>query len=223
MEKYITFYFEVPSPHTLHSPSKNAEIVYVNQISTVPLPKWRQLAHRRLQAHPSPLTPMNTLLASGLPAWLSDLLVPRLMALEVFKNAPHGAPNHCLVNEYLPGQGILPHEDGPAYHPVVATVSLGSSAVLDLYVKGDTEKSQSRVLQERRSLLITTGEMYYGCLHGISELEIDEKLEDVVNWGLVDRKSDFAKAQSARGTRISLTFRDVLKVKTLKGLSFLGM
>lgn len=144
------------------------------------------------------------------------------MALEVFKNAPHGAPNHCLVNEYLPGQGILPHEDGPAYHPVVATVSLGSSAVLDLYLKGNTEKSQSRALQERRSLLITTGEMYYGWLHGIAELEIDENLEQVVNWGLVDRKSDFAEARSARGTRISLTFRDVLKVKTLKGLNFLG-
>lgn len=144
------------------------------------------------------------------------------MALEVFEIAPHGAPNHCLVNEYLPGQGILPHEDGPAYHPVVATVSLGSSAVLDLYLKGNTEKPRARVLQEKRSLLITTGEMYYGWLHGISELEIDEQLEEVVNWGLVDRKTDFAEARGARGTRISLTFRDVLKVKTLKGLSFLG-
>lgn len=165
---------------------------------------------------------MNTLLASSLPAWLSDFLIPRLIALEVFKNAPHGSPNHCLINEYLPGQGILPHEDGPAYHPVVATVSLGSSAVLDLYRKGDTEKPQSRVLQERRSLLITTGEMYYGWLHGIAELEIDEQLEGVVNWELVERKTDFAEARSARGTRISLTFRDVLKVKTLKGQSFLG-
>lgn len=64
-------------------------------------------------------------------------MIPRLMALEVFKDAPHGAPNHCLVNEYLNGQGILPHEDGPAYHPVVATVSLASSAVLDFYPKGD--------------------------------------------------------------------------------------
>lgn len=144
------------------------------------------------------------------------------MVLEVFKDAPHGEPNHCLVNEYLPGQGILPHEDGPAYHPIVATVSLGSSAVLDLYPKGDTERSQWRVFQERRSLLITTGEMYNGWLHGIAELEFDVQLEEVVNWGLVDRKMDYAEARSERGTRISLTFRDVLKVKTLKGLSFLG-
>lgn len=149
-------------------------------------------------------------------------MIPRLMALEVFKDAPHGAPNHCLVNEYLTGQGILPHEDGPAYYPVVATVSLGSSAVLDLYPKGDAERPQLRVFQERRSLLITTGEMYNGWLHGITELEVDERLEEVVNWELVDRKADFVEARSARSTRISLTFRDVLKVKTLKGLSFLG-
>lgn len=168
------------------------------------------------------MTEKNTLLASSLPAWLSDLVIPSLMALGVFKDAPHGAPNHCLVNEYLPGQGILPHEDGPAYHPVVATVSLGSSAVLDLYPKGDTERPQLRVFQERRSLLITTGEMYNGWLHGIAELEVDERLEEVVNWGLVDGKTDYAEARNARGTRISLTFRDVLKVKTLRGLNFLG-
>lgn len=168
------------------------------------------------------MTEKNTLLASSLPAWLSDLVIPSLMALGVFKDAPHGAPNHCLVNEYLPGQGILPHEDGPAYHPVVATVSLGSSAVLDLYPKGDTERPQLRVFQERRSLLITTGEMYNGWLHGIAELEVDERLEEVVNWGLVDGKTDYAEARSARGTRISLTFRDVLKVKTLRGLNLLG-
>ena len=32
-------------------------------------------------------------------------------------------PNHVLVNEYLPGQGIMPHTDGPLFHPTIATVS----------------------------------------------------------------------------------------------------
>ena len=40
-----------------------------------------------------------------------------------------------LVNEYLAGQGILPHEDGAAYWPVVGTVSLGGVVVLDVYEK----------------------------------------------------------------------------------------
>ena len=32
-------------------------------------------------------------------------------------------PNHVLVNEYLPGQGIMPHTDGPLFHPTIATVN----------------------------------------------------------------------------------------------------
>lgn len=132
-------------------------------------------------------------------------------------------PNHCLVNEYLPDQGILPHEDGPAYYPVVATVSLGSPGVLDVYAKSQLQEPRWRVLQERRSLLITTGEVYSGWLHGIAGLSIDERLEATANWDLIGSKEEFAQGTSERGTRISLTFRDVAKVKTLgKGLGFWG-
>ena len=48
---------------------------------------------------------------------------------------PHTAPNHILINHYKPGEGIHPHEDGPAYAPVTATVSLGAHTVLDVYEK----------------------------------------------------------------------------------------
>ncbi|KAJ9105524.1 hypothetical protein QFC21_001895 [Naganishia friedmannii] len=48
-----------------------------------------------------------------------------------------GKPNQLLINEYSAGQGIAPfvqpHEDGAAYHPAVATISLGSGQCLDLY------------------------------------------------------------------------------------------
>ena len=40
-------------------------------------------------------------------------------------------PNHVLLNEYLPGQGILPHTDGPTYASRTATISLMSSVVLE--------------------------------------------------------------------------------------------
>jgi alkylated DNA repair protein alkB family protein 6 len=35
-------------------------------------------------------------------------------------------PNHVLLNEYLPGQGISPHLDGDLFYPTIATVSLGN-------------------------------------------------------------------------------------------------
>ena len=39
-------------------------------------------------------------------------------------------PNHILLNEYLPGQGISPHLDGDLFYPTIATVSLGNSIVI---------------------------------------------------------------------------------------------
>lgn len=173
------------------------------QINDVPLPRWRTLAHRRLQAHPSPLSSSNTLLDAPLSAWLSEPIIQRLLSLQasttdpdpkdqssdstgahgcsngghptkrktyVFDDSPHGKPNHVLINEYLPGQGIMPHEDGDAYWPVVCTVSLGAGIVYDAYPKTRLPGHQSkkwRILQEPRSLLITTGNMYKDCLVGL--------------------------------------------------------
>lgn len=76
---------------------------------------------------------------------------------------------------------IKPHEDGGAYFAAVATVSLGSHTLLDIYryanesdivkaeakVKEEGSEARSReqeprfsILQERRSLLITKGAAY---------------------------------------------------------------
>ncbi|KAK3110673.1 hypothetical protein LTR53_014788 [Teratosphaeriaceae sp. CCFEE 6253] len=196
-------------------------------LQSIPATRWISLSHRRLQAIPSCLTARNTLLPSPLPSWLAEPVVDRLHKLGgIFEGAPHGI-NHCLINEYLPGQGIMPHEDGGAYHPVVATVSLGGSLVLEVSEKrsadadlssaaGATAGKTWRIVQEPRSLLLTTGSAYTDTLHGIAEVTEDVELDDgsVANWGLLgDRETIVANGgRSERTTRISLTFRDVLKV-----------
>lgn len=188
---------------------------------------------------PTQLTANNTLLASPLPEWLSRPAVQRIEGLGFFQGSPHGI-NHCLINEYLPGQGIMPHEDGPAYHPVVATVSLGGTLVLDISRKKSTngldetvesEKEQAsemrsfdrqkswRIVQEPRSLLVTTEPTYSNTLHGIAEIEadLDLRAETVANWGILANQDaiEVAGARNQRETRISLTFRDVLRVSSL--------
>ena len=35
----------------------------------------------------------------------------------------------------FPPQGILPHTDGPLYHPLVMTLSLGSHTILEFSVR----------------------------------------------------------------------------------------
>ena len=112
----------------------------------------------------------------------------------------------------------MPHEDGAAYAPIVATVSLGAPIVLDIYPKkadGEREvEPKWRILQERRSLLVNTEGMYTDVLHGITEREADESLgkDTVANWVLLGDKKQFDGGRSERGVRVSLTYRDVLKV-----------
>ncbi len=56
--------------------------------------------------------------------------------------AGSGGANHVLVNAYLPGEGIMPHEDGPLYHPAVCILSLGSPAILRFWRKGGCSEGE---------------------------------------------------------------------------------
>ncbi|PVH94666.1 alkB, alkylation repair protein 6 [Periconia macrospinosa] len=203
-------------------------------LQKIPAQRWITLSHRRLQAHPSTLTKNNTLLASPLPQWLIKPVVERFETLGLFNDTPHKAPNHVLINEYKSGEGIMPHEDGGAYAHVVATVSLGASICLDITAKPDphpeeqgvetpTESASqytvpTRILQEPRSLLITIGPAYENLLHGIASVQVDENLnvQTVANWELLSDPTVFEKAggRNERATRVSLTYRDVLKVSS---------
>ncbi|KAL4953411.1 hypothetical protein BDW69DRAFT_4822 [Aspergillus filifer] len=234
--------------------SEAEEELLLRKITSAPQPTWKTLSRRRLQTYPSPLTKSNTLLDAPLPTWLSDPIIPRFAQLSLFENSPHKRPNHVLVNEYQRGQGIMPHEDGGAYYPLVATVSLGDAIVLDLYDKNDQNRNQNndnaeqgfkhnyeeeeeeeeeedgdlnsrqpkpthRILQERRSLLVTRGAIYSDFLHGIAEVERDESLDadSICNWDLLRNMELFAGGYNERGTRVSLTYRDVLRVSKVGG------
>lgn len=130
------------------------------------------------------------------------------------------------MNEYEPGQGIMPHEDGAAYYPVVATVSVGGTTLLDVYryaneeeqqvyrqqmVKENKEAPTARareqkprfsILQEPRSLLITRGSAYRLFLHGIAQRTSDDAahLAAVTNGDMLgDEKLRKAVSQAKRG------------------------
>jgi len=76
----------------------------------------------------------------------------------------------------------------------------------------------TRIFQEPRSLLITTGRAYRDLMHGIASIEVDEDLnaETVANWGLLSEEGrkqvEEYGGRNVRETRVSLTYRDVIKV-----------
>ncbi|KAF3255498.1 hypothetical protein TWF217_006664 [Orbilia oligospora] len=128
----------------------------------------------------------------------------------IFTKSPHSRPNHVLINEYPPGTGISPHEDGGAYFPVVCTNDENNNTQTTVY----------KIFQEPNSLLITTDDMYTEHLHGIEAVKVDEGLTDqtVANWELLSEETRRRIVEGGgkverEDVRISLTYRDVLKVK----------
>ncbi|KAJ3575604.1 hypothetical protein NP233_g989 [Leucocoprinus birnbaumii] len=167
--------------------SAEEEDYVLRKINDSPRQKWKQLANRRLQIWGGEITNKG-LLPQTLPSYLTayPAIVGRLKETGIFAHSPHQQPNHVILNEYRPGQGIMPHEDGPKYFPVVATISLGSHTVFNYYryKKGGTEIEDNKekvidkepvlsMLLEPRSLVVSYGDMYTSYLHGIEPIEED--------------------------------------------------
>ncbi|KAK0090224.1 hypothetical protein PV325_002294 [Microctonus aethiopoides] len=190
----------------------------IKYVNNAPQPKWTQLSHRRLQnwggiPHP------KGMIAEEIPKWLKKY-VDKVSLLNIFENQI--VPNHVLINEYLPGQGIMGHTDGPLFHPIVTTISCGSHTILEFTKRLDTDEEQRQIkpefsiLLERKSLLVLQENLYHNYLHSISEKKIDAiSSNDICNIGLCSNNyTDGELIQ--RGTRLSLTIRHVPKTSKLK-------
>ncbi|KAF8055731.1 Alkbh6 [Scenedesmus sp. PABB004] len=134
--------------------------------------KWVQLSGRRLQNHGG-LVHAKGLAPAPMPRWLEGLAA-RLRDAAPGLFGDGGAPNHVLINAYPPGCGIMPHQDGPLYHPAVCIVSAGAPAVLRFWRKapeGGTGGAPpvASILALPRSLLVFRDDAYHDCLHGIEE------------------------------------------------------
>ncbi|KZT35952.1 hypothetical protein SISSUDRAFT_989879 [Sistotremastrum suecicum HHB10207 ss-3] len=255
--------------------SEDEETFLLRKISESPLPKWKSLVRRRLlQVLGGEITPNGALIPQDLPDFVTSYppLIGRIQALGLFEASKHGKPNHIIVNEYLPGQGIMPHQDGPVYHPVVATISLGSHAVFHYHSFEDSSTPDAppdsgepadpsavspqsmsgkaaalpqigsigqipilSLFLEPRSLVVTTGEMYTDHLHSLEPVIEDIFLPggqviygrstgnplnvsevEIANKDLVATEAYKQALQEGgsltRGTRVSMTCRDVERV-----------
>jgi alkylated DNA repair dioxygenase AlkB len=126
-----------------------------------------------------------------LPDWLQSLA--SRFALEGYSPT---IPDQVIVNEYLPGQGISSHIDClECFGPVVVSLSLGSSCVMNLASK--IEQTKVSIPLARCSLLVLAGSARTMWSHAIAGRKSDK-------WG---------DQISRRGRRVSLTFRTVLSLR----------
>lgn len=213
LNKYITGFF----PTIFYIPnfvSEDEQTQLLHQIYEVSASRWKFLKNRRLQnwggvVHEKGLLPQE------LPPWLKVTTEKIRQHTKLFPSSI----NHVLINEYLPDQGIMPHQDGPAYFPVVAILSLQSPVVIDFnphsQLQDVSSKAPCSVLLMPCSLLIFKDEAYSDYLHGIQDNEV-HGLDKVVNVSEVQKlnlnghhqQQSFHRSE----TRVSLTCRLVLKV-----------
>ncbi|XP_013382587.1 alpha-ketoglutarate-dependent dioxygenase alkB homolog 6 [Lingula anatina] len=237
-----TFILEKLPPTIYYIPefiTEEEEKALWKSVYDAPKPKWTRLLNRRLQnwgglPHP------KGMIAEKMPQWLGTYC-DKIALLGVFQDK---TPNHVLVNEYLPGQGIMPHTDGPLYYPVVSNITLGSHSVLDFYHSissdadnisstGDTMAEGHQVeKKEDGNREISLEERYIGSV--LLEprslvLTMNDMYENYLH-GIADVKKDQINEKMAnlhltsavqgeekdRNTRISLTIRFVPKVLKTK-------
>ncbi|XP_054567256.1 alpha-ketoglutarate-dependent dioxygenase alkB homolog 6 isoform X3 [Eptesicus fuscus] len=160
--------------------SKEEEEYLLRQVFNAPKPKWTQLSGRKLQnwgglPHPRGMVPER------LPLWLQRY-VDKVSDLNLFGGVP---ANHVLVNQYLPGEGIMPR---PPPRPVTS------------------------LLLEPCSLLVLRGTAYTHLLHGIAAASVDPLDTASLPLNAAACPSARPGAHLVRGTRVSLTIRRVPRV-----------
>lgn len=138
---------------------------------------WDGVSGRRIQQYGFMFTFSEALkyydvtrleLAPGFPKFLNEISDQVLTA-----NYAVARPDQCLVNEYMPGQGIYPHVDNPQlYEDNIIGISLGSAAIMDFTHEQTGEKTSW--LLEPRSLMIFTGDCRFAWAHSIAERTEDE-------------------------------------------------
>ncbi|BDA47812.1 Alpha-ketoglutarate-dependent dioxygenase alkB homolog 6 [Coccomyxa sp. Obi] len=195
----------------------------VNAIGSSKAP-WIQVSGRRLRNYGGTVhEKLGCLLQSPVPNWLQPLL--QRMAQETGAFGPGEEANHVLLNAYRPGEGIMPHQDGPLYHPGVCILSLAAPAVMRFTRKrsatdneptGGRESPVASVVLMPRSLLVFCGDAYHSCLHGIDEVETEVLDDTVVNRDALPHPG--GKSLQRGGERFSLTVRRVLRTKNILGL-----
>lgn len=139
-----------------------------------------------------------------LPEWSLDPIIKRAIKKGLIKEMP----DQLIINKYEPGEGIGAHTDSNVFGDTIISTSLQSPTTFEYVGRKDTPYLGKKYLLwlEPRSLLIMQGDARWKFTHSMPANKFDY-VKDGVAVPYADRQG--AK-KVARGTRISMTFRNVV-------------
>lgn len=128
--------------------------------------------------------------AAEIPKVFVDILYTKLIEYSIIKDTDK-FPNQCIVNEYMPGQGIGPHTDHQKlFGEIIISITLGSQCIMNF----SCNDKQIDCILPICSAVILTGDFRYKYKHAIKNV-----------------KSDFINGKRIkRGTRVSITLRYIV-------------
>ncbi|KNC97852.1 uncharacterized protein SPPG_06848 [Spizellomyces punctatus DAOM BR117] len=172
---------------------------------------WVSLNKRRVQHYgyrfdyPLNTVDFDTSIIDPIPPWGQEILSRYCRTFPL-----HSTPDQLTVNEYWPSAGIAPHADRHSiFGDVVIALSLGSGVVMEFRRPEETPSTTVsnpckpfsyhciNIHLPPRSLLVMSGNARYQWEHSIRP-----RRTDIVHGRAIER-----------GTRVSLTFRNVKRVK----------
>jgi alkylated DNA repair protein alkB homolog 6 len=152
--------------------------------------------------------------SDNIPKWLSRLMHHIHKTILADLHLP--CPNHALINLYAPGEGIMAHEDGPAYSGYATILSLGSACVFDFVSKDPSRAVIAQVALPVGSLLVFHDSAYRDVFHEYKFSLTDELHADLLNRSVLFEDHSFLGTASIgeysilhRGHRTSITMRHV--------------
>ncbi|XP_018574432.1 alpha-ketoglutarate-dependent dioxygenase alkB homolog 6 [Anoplophora glabripennis] len=190
--------------------TRDEESHIIKNVYSAPKPKWTFLSNRRLQDYGG-IPHEKGMIPEKIPSWL-QVYMNKIDELNLFEGKK---VNQVLINEYLPGQGIMPHTDGPIFSPIITTITCGSHTILEFWENSECRTKVCDLLLERCSLVIIKNDMYSKYLHSISEVATDvisSTYANLCNCGIKYFINDALK----RETRVSVTIRNVPKILKIK-------